>query len=156
MKTFLVFVFLFFQLCSTVAFSQTNSSFTDTAKIYLEQPFLYVDGKPVSIIRSQIDSLTLINQLRNFDDVRRLRMDLDFVSRRTSTAGGLLSVAFLMTAGNLLYLNFAKDDYNPNIGKILSIGSITFGLTGCMTLASSRWWSHPRYKPYLQGKNYIY
>jgi hypothetical protein len=141
---------------SVKVFSQTNSSFTDTAKIYLEQPFLYVDGKPVSIIRSQIDSLTLINQLRNFDDVRRLRMDLDFVSRRTSTAGGLLSVAFLMTAGNLLYLNFAKDDYNPNIGKILSIGSITFGLTGSMTLASSRWWSNPRYRPYLQGENYIY
>jgi len=156
MKTFPILVLLFFQFCTTVAFSQANSSFTDTAKIYLEQPFLYVDGKPVSIIRSQIDSLTLINQLKNFDDVRRLRMDLDFVSNRTSTAGGLLSVAFLMTAGNLLYLNFAKDDYNPNIGKILSIGSITFGLTGSMTLASSRWWSNPRYKPYLQGKNYIY
>ncbi|NDA64081.1 MAG: hypothetical protein EBX50_18950, partial [Chitinophagia bacterium] len=66
MKTFPILVLLFFQFCTTEAFSQANSSFTDTAKIYLEQPFLYVDGKPVSIIRSQIDSLTLINQLRNF------------------------------------------------------------------------------------------
>lgn len=156
MKTFLLLIFLFFQMCTNQVFSQTNSSFTDTAKIYLEQPFLYVDGKPVSIIRSQIDSLTLINQLKKFDDVRRLRLDLDVVSRRTSTAGGLLSVAFLMTAGNLLYLNLAKDDYNPTIGNILSIGSITFGLTGSITLASSHWWSNPRYKPFLQGKNYVY
>jgi hypothetical protein len=156
MKTILLLVFLFFQMCTTQVFSQSNSSFTDTAKIYLEQPFLYVDGKPVSIIRSQIDSLTLINQLRNFDDVRRLRMDLDFVSSRTSAAGVLMASSFVISLANYLYLNNAKENYNINLGKVLTISSLTLGITSSFTLASSHWSRNKRYRTYFQDKNYVY